>query len=105
MLQHLRPAKYLTLLKNPLDLIRTKKVLQVNPTIEAVRKEPDHLKIFVYDYDSKEVKEQEVQNVAECYKYLDSAKVSWINIDGLRKSEIEAIGEHFGIHPLITEDI
>jgi magnesium transporter len=105
MLQHIRPAKYLTLLKNPLELIRTKKVLQVNPTIEAARKEPDSIKIFVYDYDSTEVKEQQVHNLVDCYKYLDSTKVSWINIDGLRKKEIEDICNHFGIHPLITEDI
>jgi magnesium transporter len=105
MLQQIRPAKYFNLLKNPLDLIRTKKVLQVNPTIEATRKEPDQIKIFVYDYNSGEVKEQEVQNVVDCYKYLDSAKISWINFDGLRKAEIEDICNHFGIHPLITEDI
>ncbi|MEP6596256.1 MAG: magnesium and cobalt transport protein CorA, partial [Ginsengibacter sp.] len=105
MLQYIKPAKYLNLLKNPLDLIRTKKVLQVNPTIEATRKEPEHIKIFVYDYNSGEVKEQELQDVVDCYKYLDSTKISWINIDGLRKVEIEDICNHFGIHPLITEDI
>ena len=105
MLQSLRPAKYLTLLKNPLDLIRTKKVLQVNPTVASTRKEPDSIKIFVYDYDSGIVKEQEVRDVVDCYKYLDSTKISWINIDGLRKVEIENICNHFGIHPLITEDI
>jgi len=105
MLQYIKPARYLNLLKNPLDLIRTKKVLQVNPTIESKRKEPEFIKIFVYDYNSGEVKEQEVKNVVDCYKYLDSTKVSWINIDGLRKAEIEDICNHFGIHPLIAEDI
>src|SRR5947209_3765700 len=97
--------KYLSYLRNPLDLIRTKKVLQVNPTIEAARKEPDKTKVFVYDYDAGSVQEKDLENVPDCYKYLDSTKVSWINIDGLRKSDVESIGNRFGIHPLIIEDI
>ena len=36
--------------------------------------------------------------------FFDS-KVSWLNIDGLRKTDIENICNHFGIHPLIAEDI
>jgi len=105
MLENFRSTKYLSLLKNPFDIIRTKKVLQVNPTIPSDRKEPDKIKIFVYDYDNNEVKEQEVQILSECYKFLDSSKVSWINIDGLRKTDVEDICNHFGIHPLIAEDI
>ena len=105
MLENFRSAKYISLLKNPFDVIRTKKVLQVNPTIPSDRKEPEKIKIFVYDYNNNEVKEQEVQIVSECYKFLDSSKVSWINIDGLRKTDVEAICNHFGIHPLIAEDI
>ncbi|HUS03837.1 MAG TPA: magnesium/cobalt transporter CorA [Chitinophagaceae bacterium] len=105
MLQKLKSGKYLSLLVNPLDLIRTKKVLGVNPTIEAVRKEPDQIKIFVYDFNSEEVKEEEVASLPACYKYLESAKASWINVDGLRKSDVEEICNHYGIHPLIAEDI
>lgn len=105
MLQNLRFAKYTSLLMNPLDIRRTKKVLQVNPTIPSDKKEPEQVKIFVYDYDSTEVKQQEVQKVSDCYKFLGTEKVSWINIDGLRKADVEDIGNHFGIHPLIIEDI
>ena len=105
MLQHIRSAKYLSLLKNPLDLLRTKKVLQVNPTIAPERQEPAEIKIFVYDYNSEEVKVEEVTALSACYKYLDTAKASWINVDGLRKSDVEDICNHYGIHPLIAEDI
>ena len=105
MFQNLRQAKYLNILKYPLDLIRTKKLLQVNPTIPATRKEPEQVRIFVYDYNGKEVNEHKVENVADCYKFLDSPKISWINIDGLRKADVEEICNHFGIHPLIAEDI
>src|SRR5450631_2757891 len=98
-------VKYLSLIKNPFDLITTKKVLQVNPTLEPERLEPEKIKIFVYDYNSKDVKEKEVKNIPDCYPYFDSSRVSWINIDGLRKTDIENICNHFGIHPLIAEDI
>ena len=105
MLQKLKSAKYLNLLINPLELLRTKKVLQVNPTLEPQRKEPDQTKIFVYDYDSEEVKTEEVTSLPACYKFLDSSKASWINVDGLRKNDVEEICNHYGIHPLIAEDI
>src|SRR6476661_701766 len=105
MLQGIRSAKYLSMVRNPLDLVRTKKLLQVNPTISPLRKEPDQIKIFVFDYDSNDVEIHEVKDLVDCYKYLDSAKVSWINVDGLKKTEVEEICNHFGIHPLITEDI
>lgn len=85
MLRKFRSGKYLSLLFNPLDLIRTKKVLQVNPTVEAKREEPKQTKIFVYDYDHNEVKEEQVSSLISCYKYLDSPKASWINVDGLQK--------------------
>src|SRR3982751_1215005 len=105
MLQKLRSGKYLNLLINPLELIRTKKVLQVNPTLEPQRKEPEQSKIFVYDYNADEVKTEEVTFLPACYKFLDSSKASWINVDGLRKSDVEDICNHYGIHPLIAEDI
>ena len=105
MLENFKTGKYLSLLINPLELLRTKKVLRVNPTVAPTRKEPDQIKIFAYDYDAKEIHEQEVKGVKECFKYLDSPKISWLNIDGLRKEDVETVAEHFGIHPLIAEDI
>ena len=105
MLANSKSAKYLSLLKNPFELIRTKKVLRVNPTIAPTRQESTEIKIFVFDYDSEHVLSKELASVPECYNFLDSEKVSWINVDGLRKSDVEDLGNHYGIHPLITEDI
>ena len=98
-------TKYLSLLKHPLDLLRTKKILRVNPTADTAREEPDQIKIFVYDYHNEEVEQKELKNIEDCYKYLDSEKVSWINIDGIRKVEVENVCNHFGIHHLIMDDI
>jgi magnesium transporter len=105
MFQNTKAGKYLSLAKNPFDLVSTKRVLQVNPTVDPARKEPDETKIFVFDYNAEGVNSKEVKFVPDCYKYFDSTKVSWLNIDGLRKTDVENICNHFGIHPLIAEDI
>lgn len=104
MIQNFKPSKYFSLVKNSLNS-RTKKVLRVNPTIVPQRTESENIKIFVYDYNAENVQTKELKTVPECYQYLDSAKVSWINVDGLRKADVESLGHHFGIHPLIIEDI
>jgi magnesium transporter len=96
---------YFSYLLNPMDLVRTKKVLQVNPTIAPVRVEPEVLKIFVYDYDAASAEVTELTNVSDCFGYADSPKATWINVDGLRKTDVETICEHYGIHNLIVEDI
>jgi magnesium transporter len=83
----------------------TKKVLQVNPTIAPKRIEPETTIIFVYEYDASQVDYQQLDNVEDCYKYINSSKNTWINFDGLRKEDIDNICTHFGIHPLIAEDI
>ena len=89
---------YFSYLLNPLDLVRTKQVLQVNPTIAPVRIEPEDLKIFVYDYDAASLEVKELETVADCFHYAASPKVTWINVDGLRKVDVETICEHYGIH-------
>ena len=98
-------SKYFSYILNPLELLRTKKVLHVNPTAPATRIEPEEIKIFVYDYDITNIEIKELEKVPDCYQYLSSLTNSWINVDGLRKADVEAICSHYGIHYLITEDI
>ncbi len=90
---------------NPLELIRTKKVLRVNPTVASPRPEPQSFKIFVYDYDAETIEIREFKEISSCFPYIDSNTTTWINIDGIRKKDVEAICEHYGIHNLIVEDI
>jgi magnesium transporter len=97
--------KYFSYLLNPLELLRTKKVLHVNPTAVVQRTEPESVKIFVYDYNLNEVTIKELGAVPDCYPYLNSEKITWLNVDGLRKTDVETICNHYGIHALITEDI
>ena len=101
----MQPKKYLSLIKYPLDLMRTKKVLQVNPTVQTFRKDAENVKVCVFDYNNDDLSEKFLQTPAEIYIYLDSENISWINIDGLRKKDVEETCLHFNIHPLIAEDI
>jgi len=96
---------FLNPLLNPLEILRTKKVLQVNPTIISDRTEPEKTKLFVFDYDAKKIDYTELGSVSDSYPYIETPAVSWINVDGLRKNDVEIICARYGIHPLIVEDI
>ncbi len=98
-------SKYLEFILNPLELLRTKKVLHVNPTIEPVRKEPEEIKIIIYDFDKDRSECIITKSVEECFHFINTSSVTWINIDGLKKEDAEKVCNHFGIHQLITEDI
>lgn len=97
--------KYLDYILNPLELLRTKKVLQVNPTAIPERKEPEHISIIVYEFDRNKTECVSLSTVEDCFPYLHSESTTWINVDGLKKSEVEKLCTRFGIHQLITEDI
>jgi magnesium transporter len=84
---------------------RTKEILTVNPVNTVARKDAAEVFISVYDYNERELHEHELKSVRECYRFLNNGQITWINIDGLRQAEVEEIGKHFGIHPLIVEDI
>jgi magnesium transporter len=63
-------------------------------------------RITVIDYDGDNVFEKEVETVEECFRFRETSTVTWINVDGVHDSEIvEKLGSHFGLHPLILEDI
>lgn len=84
---------------------RTKEILTVNPTTDPVREEPESIRIHAYDYDAGSIEEKVLPAVADCLPYRESPRLTWINIDGLRKQDVELVAAHFGIHPLIAEDI
>jgi len=63
-------------------------------------------KITVFEYDAETVRERELGSLEECRECRDSKGVVWINIDGIQDiSVVETVGEIFGIHPLVQEDI
>ncbi|MDF9409620.1 magnesium/cobalt transporter CorA [Pelotomaculum isophthalicicum JI] len=63
-------------------------------------------KITLFNYDEQSFQEKQIETVDECLSFKDSPAVTWINIDGLHQVEIvENIGQCFGLHPLLLEDI
>jgi magnesium transporter len=101
------PQKYLRYLMLPslFGTDRTKEILQVNPTVVPQREEAKEVKITVHEYNAATVQEYGVETVAECLHCKENGYISWINIDGLRKNDVETISNYYGIHPLVLEDI
>jgi magnesium transporter len=102
----MRPERYLKRLINPLfNTGRTKQIFHINPTVESSREEASSSKLYVYDYNANTIVEKELHHAEETFSYRENNNISWINIDGLRKAEVETICRHFGVHNLIIEDI
>ena len=106
-LEKLRPEKYLKYL-NPTNLFatkRTKEILSGNPTIIPHREEAKEVVVKIFDYNVETLVEKKLAGIGECFHYKTNGRTTWINIDGLRKADVESICHHFDIHPLVIEDI
>jgi magnesium transporter len=69
-------------------------------------KKVEKARITIMDYDETNLEEKEAKTIEESYPFKDKPTVTWINIDGLHEVEIiEKLGSHFGLHPLLLEDI
>jgi len=103
----IKPEKYLKYLYLPnlFGTKRTKEILTVNPTIIPQREEAREVVVYAYDFNSTEIEERKLQTTEECFPYKTSGRITWINIDGLRKADVEAICNHYSIHSLLVEDI
>jgi magnesium transporter len=84
---------------------RTRDIFQINPTVPPVRTEAAEIHVKVFDYDHQHLEEKNFDGVSDTFPYLDSESVSWINIDGIRKTDVELICTHYGVHYLLIEDI
>lgn len=62
--------------------------------------------ISVFDYTAEKIHQFDTDQVQEVQGYKDSESVTWINVSGVHDVQIVGeICEHFGIHPLVQEDI
>jgi magnesium transporter len=86
---------------------RSKKAgLPPGTLIHIGEKKTEELKITVIDYEETHFEEREVKRVEECFVFKDKPTVTWMNVDGLHQVEIlEKLGECYGLHPLVLEDI
>lgn len=84
---------------------RTKEILSINPTVMPQREEAREVRAYVFDYDAGHLEEHEFNNVEACFRFRQSDRISWINVDGLRKADVEAVCTSYAVHPLLIEDI
>jgi magnesium transporter len=101
------PQKYLKYLMLPslFGTQRTKEILSVNPTIMPHREEAMEVDVKVFEYNAFSVEERKLSCVQDTFPFKANNRITWINIDGLRKADVEAICNHYEIHPLLIEDI
>jgi magnesium transporter len=69
-------------------------------------KQKDSINISLIHYDAGHLEEKLLPTIEASFPYRDAQPVTWINVDGLHDlSVVEKMGAHFGIHPLVLEDI
>ena len=66
----------------------------------------ERVTIELIDYSEQDVSETEVIDVEFLQESIETATVSWVNINGIHNTDaIAAIGKVYGIHNLVLEDI
>jgi magnesium transporter len=74
--------------------------------VHVGERKAEEVKITLIDYDQTNYEEREIETIEESLPFKETPTVTWINIDGLHEVNIiEKIGGHFGLHPLVQEDI
>ncbi len=74
--------------------------------IHVGEKKAEKTKITIIDYDGQSFRQKDVEDLTECFVFKETATVTWINIDGVHDPGIIGrLGECYGVHPLILEDI
>ena len=86
---------------------RSNKVGQSPGTLTASSEKPERpTEITLIDYDHNRCEEQQIETLSELRQLKDSSMNSWINVEGITDTSLVAeIGQIFGIHPLVLEDI
>lgn len=74
-----------------------KRFKDTNPDIPA--------EYTVYSYTPEQIAFNNTNVIENCHALVSPNSVNWINVDGLHKTEVEALCKKFEVHPLLTEDI
>jgi magnesium transporter len=85
---------------------RKKPGLSPGTLVYTREKVQEHFSLQLFQYTADDIVVSDETSVEALLKKIDKNKVNWININGLHDTGvIESIGNHFGIHPLVLEDI
>ena len=64
------------------------------------------LYLEAFDYNDTSFEEVELKEISESFRFKESKTTTWINLNGLNHTdEIEKVGAHYDLHPLLLEDI
>ncbi len=88
-------------------IISTKKFgLPPGSLVYTGRKKTGQMHVSIMDYGPDQLEESQSHDITTCLPYRDTTATSWITVTGLHETEkIDTLTSHFGIHPLISEDI
>jgi magnesium transporter len=91
---------------NPVDLLRTKKVLKHNPNlpIPDIATRNSVITMHAYTAHSSEFIEN-LQSEDIAISKFEADKNYWLNLDIINQKSVEDLGNNIGLHPLIIEDI
>jgi magnesium transporter len=66
----------------------------------------ERVSIKLIDYDATSLDERALEDFHETFTCRETDTVSWINVNGLHDTDLmREMGTHFGLHPLVLEDI
>ena len=85
----------------------SEKIGQPPGTLIYLGEEPtEPVRITITDYDETHLHEEEVHTVEECLPFIDTERVTWIQIEGIHDiTTVEQLGEHLGVDHLLLEDL
>lgn len=84
---------------------KRKPITSYNPKREEIRKEDIAPVYTLFRFNASTVSEKQLTEAEACKSQIAKDHVVWINIDGLRKNDIENICGCYNIHNLVIEDI
>jgi magnesium transporter len=86
---------------------RTKKVgLPAGSLVYTGEQAVGKVDVTLIDYDEQTFEERSLQSLDECAVYKARPTATWINVEGVNNPVIiEKIGDCFGLHRLVTEDL
>ena len=84
---------------------RTRDIFVMNPTAAPARSKETRSHIYAFDYTPDFLIETQHSITDDCLSYKENGHITWINIGGIIKEDVEKICSHYGVHYLIVEDI
>ena len=84
-----------------------KKIGQIpGSIIYTGNKSKEKLSLEAFDYTKETCSELDLKSIVDSFEFKNTDTTTWINFNGLNYvKDIEAIGKHYDIHPLVLEDI